>query len=277
MTTKALPAHGTEGRYKGTRTRPGCRCTTCIRGNRIANIHRARARAAGVDNLIDNQRIAAHITTLADSGMSYAVIGRHAGVAASTISAIANGRTRATRRDHARRILAVQPALFDDGAIRPALGYIRRVRALYAIGHNHQTIADAADLDPSTICDLAAAAHTYVRPCVTAGITAAYAALANTPGNNTRSRERATREDWASPDYWDDDDFDNPDFVPATVTSIGKHAESRIVADEIRHLASFGISEHEIARRVGRSKSYVHEQLAGRRAPGWRNQTEAAA
>lgn len=276
MTHRPVPPHGSEGRYRGTNNRPACRCTTCTRGNRLAGIRRARTRQQAGSNLIDNNTLADHVKTLTDSGMSYSVIARHANVAHSTISAIINGRTRATQRTRGLRILAVHPGQFDADAIRPALGYIRRVRALYAAGHSHLNIAAAADLDSSTINALAAGDHTYVRPCVATGISSAYQALANTSGTNARSLTRAERNNWAGPDYWDPADFDDPEFEPATSDDIPSHVLSRHTAAEVQHLGSFGISEFEIGARLDRDPKYVRQMLAGDRGPGWRKQIQAA-
>ena len=63
-----------------------------------------------------------------------------------------------------------------------------------------------------------------------------------------------TREEWV--EEWSEDDI------------VLLHWR---LLQEIRHLAGFGLSTYEIARRVGRSEKYVREQIAGRRGPGWRD------
>lgn len=274
---RPVPAHGSEGRYKGTSTRPGCRCTTCIRGNRLAGIRRARTRQQTGSNRIDNTILVAHIETLTASGMSYSVIARHADVAHATIGGIMAGHTQATQRARALRILAVHPARFDADSFHPALGYVRRVRALYAAGHNHSTIAAAAGLDRSTVSALAAGTRSIVWPRVASGVAAAYDTLSASDGTSSRSRSRAERNGWAGPAYWDEDTIDDPNFEPAVSDALTSHQRARLNAEEIQHLASCGVSEHEIAARVGRDPAYVRQQIAGKRGPGWRQHNNALA
>lgn len=271
----ALPDHGTESRYKGTRTRPGCRCTTCIRGNRKASVQRELARLAGQPASLTPDEAAAliaHIRALRDSGMSQCLIARQADVAQATISYLLRGKTKTCHRSKAARILAVQPRQFDNISEQPALGYQRRVQALFVMGHSRATIAAAAGLHSDTIGAIANGRFRTLDGRIAAAVRTAYDALRAVPGRNPYTRARARKDGWHGPLAWHDIDDPNATPEPDTCRDIkpGSNAEAALVAEEIAFLASFGLSYAEIARRVGRTEKYVREQLAGRRGPGWR-------
>jgi hypothetical protein len=280
--TRPLPPHGTEPRYCGSKTRPCCRCQRCTRAARLANIRRAQIRAAYGSNTIPRDHLAAHVHELLDAGMSQAGIARAAGVSPTTISYIVLGKLHGCHRDKAVRILAVQPTL-DNRSPQPAIGTIRRVRALYAIGHGQAAIAATTGLSESAISHIASAFTSSVTGATAAKIRAAYRVLCARPGTSRKARARAAEQGWLGPLAWDD--IDNPEAEPetdtGTVTCLGTYAEARHRAAEIRHLAGFGLSHEEIAARVSTPEKkvrpqYVREVIAGH-GPGWREQQEVAA
>lgn len=211
---RPVPAHGTEGRYKGAKNRPGCRCTICRRGRRHAQIRRDRIRLNGGSNTVPRTILAAHIKTLTDSGMSQQCISRQANVAQATISYLINGRIENCQRAQALRILAVLPNTLDDKAWQPALPSIRRIRALYAAAHSSETIAAASSLGVDTISVIAAGTQKRIRPRAAAGVLAAYKALANSTGTSSRNQKRAERLGWGPPATWDDDTIADPSAHP---------------------------------------------------------------
>ncbi|MFJ2676346.1 helix-turn-helix domain-containing protein [Streptomyces sp. NPDC087525] len=211
-----IPPHGSEGRYKGTRSgsRPPCRCQVCIRGNRLANIRRERARTSGQGNLVDCTVINEHLDRLKESGMSQMTIARQAGVSQTTISYIVNGKTRACQRDKAQRILAVTPGSFDLLSEMPMLAIQRKLQALYALGHGQLAIAAAGSLNHSTVSHIVNGRYSKIDGSTAAKAEAAYTKLSNTPGASWKAKARARKFQWAPPAAWDDDSFDDPNAHP---------------------------------------------------------------
>ncbi|WP_326768812.1 hypothetical protein OG978_33590 [Streptomyces sp. NBC_01591] len=210
---RPLPPHGSEGRYKGTQLRPGCRCTVCVRGNRLAGIRRERVRLAGQSNLIPVEVLAAHIATLSRSGMSQGAIGRAADVSQTTISYIVNGKLRSCQRSKGERILAVRPGTRDDISDQPVLASARRLQALYAIGHGQLAISSMSDINHSTVSHVVNGRYKTVNGAFAARVRAVYSQLSRTPGTSEKARQRAAREGWAPPAAWDDDTIDDPAAV----------------------------------------------------------------
>ncbi|MCK1813307.1 hypothetical protein MTQ13_03295 [Streptomyces sp. XM4011] len=260
--TRPLPPHGTEGRYKGSQTRPPCHCPRCTRASYLANIRRARIRAEHGGNRISRDILLPHVDALLAAGMSRGAIARAAGVSVSTISYIKRGLSNGCQRDQALRILAVQPG---QGVLRPdATGTIRRIRALYAIGHGQQAIADAAGIERYYVSRLIADAPLRVSSRLAGQIARAYRILSRTPGTSKRAIARARREGWHSPAAWDGDAIDDPCALPERDTGHDAltQAEARAInGEEMRHLASLGVAEHDIARRLGLGERHVHDTL----------------
>ncbi|AVH59931.1 MULTISPECIES: hypothetical protein [Streptomyces] len=256
MTTaaKSIPPHGTDARYKGNRTgtRPPCRCTRCTRGHRQADVQRELRRLRGERNLVPCTEILPHIQMLRASGMSQTMIAREAGVAQAVISYITTGRNKTCQTEIARRILAVQPHRFDGNAERPAIGSIRRIRALYSLGHSRADISALSGLSVASISLLAEARWNVIDNLAATALAAAYDELKNSRGNNWKNERRATAEGWRDPLWWEDfGGIDDPDFDPAAVDRELRRTELAAVRrEEITHLAAFGCTAEEIHQRL---------------------------
>lgn len=261
--TRRVPSHGTPSRYKGARDGyfPPCRCRACTHAHSTACTRRALAHLAGTPPLYPGEPLRQHVQTLIDTGMSYDLIARRANVAAATISYLMRGLTQSCRRDRALRILAVTPGDFDAPAERPVLGSMRRIRALYAIGHNHETIGAAAGLAPSVISHIANGHHQIVRGTNAAAIHAAYRTLAWQTGTSSRARSRARAGGWAGPLAWDpstiDDPSAQPDLTDVPDPDLNRNERAAQRRDEIWLLHTACISDEEIAARVGLGVSTV--------------------
>lgn len=223
--TKPLPPHGTEARYKGSSTRPPCRCHTCIKGWTKAGQRRHLLRLAGRPASLTREEVAAviaHVHTCRNAGMSQCLIARRAHVAQSTISRLLSRDNAGCLRAQGERILAVRPGDFDDISDRPALGTIRRIRGLYYAGHGPQSICQHATISLTLVTELAGADYDVVAPTTEATIRLACAALAGIPGTSRAARRRAQREQWAPLGAWDD--IDDPAAVPDWTGNCGTDA-----------------------------------------------------
>lgn len=265
-----LPPHGTPARGVG---RPGqgiagCKCQPCRDAKNKADSLRLLANLSGKPVRIPAEPITAHLRSLLAAGMGWPRITRAAHCSTCTISRLLNGQEK-VRRSVAERILAVQfrPA---PGRIVDALGTRRRIQALMAMGHTVAGISDESGVDASVLSDVLGGAD-HVRGMTCDRISAAYDWLSHTPPANTHpaavtaNRLRAERNGWAGPEYWDEEDFDNPDFVPATSDDIGRTALARHRKAEIVRLDRYGVPEDDIAQRLGMDDDYVHDMLRGLR------------
>jgi uncharacterized protein YerC len=263
MTTavKQLPAHGTDARYKGNRTgtRPPCRCTKCRRGHRQADTQRELRRLRGERNMIPAAEILPHVRLLLASGMSQTLIARHAGVSQAVISNLTTGRTKACQTDKANRILAVQPRRFDGNAERPAIGSIRRIRALYSLGHSRADIAAHSGLSVASISLLADGRWKVLDNRAATALADAYRQLVHRRGSNWKNQRRATAEGWHGPLSWDD--IDDPNCQPETdgvVVAIRRH-KAVIDPADIARLTLLGKTNEQIAAELG-----CHERTVSR-------------
>lgn len=274
---RPLPAHGTEARYQGSTTRPPCRCRTCITGWTQAGQRRQLARLQGRPASIPSAAVTAHIKTLIDSDMSAGQIAAAAGVNTSTVCEHAEGRWLKIRRTTAEKILAVQPGQYGNLGQVPALGTRRRLQALYAIGYGVTILAAATDLTANGIAKITYGQVETVSARTHRIVADAYRRLSRTPGPSHRARQRAEREGWASPAAWDDN-IDDPAAQPDIdqAPEAPQAGRDPYTADEIRHLASFGVPIPEIASRVHRSENYVQQIVRGWESHARRRYEEAA-
>lgn len=159
------------------------------------------------------------------------------------------------------------------------IGAMRRIQALAVLGRPLYTVANSINTSQATVRQIAAGTRTSVAKDMAAAVTELYTKWMTCPGPSEVTRCRAKANGWHGPLVWDD--IDNPDEAPEKDTGAagdgGKYAQARITAEEIQHLAKFGLSEHEIAARVGHDPRYVHDQVAGHRAPAWRQRKRALA
>ncbi|MFD4921192.1 hypothetical protein ACFWNE_07710 [Streptomyces goshikiensis] len=212
----------------------------------------------GIPNRVPATEAAHHIATLR-STMSWAELATAAGTSACHLRRIAGGLEPRINRGTHDKILALTAQPLGWRFV-PALGSRRRIHALQAVGHSQCAIAEAAHTVQNRIHMVSAGKVQQVRLHFADRIIAAYRALADSEGTSTRGRTTAARNGWAGPAYWDDEDFDNPDFVPAV-----DDGSARVLASarrvDIAHLASFGIPDHDIAARLGISDSTVQQQI----------------
>lgn len=259
MSRKPIPDHGTEARYQGSTTRPGCRCRTCINGWTKAGQKRLLARIEGRPATIPAEAVTRHIALLHAADMTTGQIAAASGVNPSTIKDHARGAFPRIRRTTAEKILAVRMDQPLTVGHVPALASTRRCRALYAAGHGPATIAAAHPaLQMRSVEYIVQGARRVVSVSNHTAISAAYQVLAATPGTSDRARARATVEGWAGPGYWDDEDFDNPHFVPALEVTT---RQAEIVAENAAWLIEDGLHPDIAAKWLGKSRFYVDRSL----------------
>jgi DNA invertase Pin-like site-specific DNA recombinase len=248
--TRPLPAHGTESRYQGGRNRPGCRCQACVSAWTKAGQRRILAHLSGRPPKLPAAHITAHLQQLIATGMSLSAIARAADVSRDTVTEHARGTHPFIRRSRAARILAVRPEHADPNSLVPALGSQRRIQALYAAGYGSYVIARHTDVTARALDYILSGARSTVTISTRNAIADAYRQLSARPARNLRTQRRAAAEGWPGPGYWDDDDFDNPDFEPATEAT-PRYVE---LAENGLELEEHGYSREQAAARLGVTK-----------------------
>lgn len=271
MSRPAIPAeafdHGDPRRY-----RRGCRCTTCKTGTTAAVRRQRYLRNTGRGTMVSPKRAAHHIELLRSHGMSDKDIQTDAGVGPNVFYRITGQRTD-IRRNTEARILAVKPRPVDaprSGAHIPGRGTIHRLRALAAdgwpaahlgerCGKRKQFIVHLQNSDPDT-----ARVRRWVADYV---IELSNQLAGQQPEEHgvaahiaERIRKAAASKGWAGTAYWDPDDYDNPDFTPATGNQrLSKNELGALRRAEIAHLITFNLSYADIAARLGMSENYVRD------------------
>ncbi|MEU0659575.1 hypothetical protein [Streptomyces lavendulocolor] len=270
MTRKAIPAeafdHGDPKRY-----RRGCRCRKCITGV-TAEVRRGRyLRATGRSFLTTPDKAAQHIGRLRAAGMADQDMYKTARIAPNCFYRILR-REGQIRRSTEQRIIAIPvPAQYSRGSGThvPALGTVRRLRTLAADGWTATELGRRAGKHKQFIVYLQNMDGAgRVRMWVADYVRRLYDELAALQPDDfiaahvvERTRKHAAAKDWPSSAYWDADDFDNPDFVPATSDELGRRELGALRRHEIRHLTSCALPEHEIADRLGMARTYVHDLI----------------
>lgn len=252
---KPLPPHGTEARYQGAINRPACRCRKCVTAWTQAGQRRLLAHLSGQPPKIPTGGVTAHLKQLLAAGMSFSAIARAAGVSRDTVTEHARGTHPFIRRSRAARILAVRPEHADPSCLVSALGTRRRIQTLYAAGYGSYLIAKNAGITPRGIDYILNGTRTTVTITTRNIIADTYQQLADKPVTNARTQRRAEAEGWPGPAYWDDDDFDDPDFEPATKKVTTKRQDIAENANFV--MTTTGLDRHATAQRLGVHKSYL--------------------
>lgn len=234
-TARPLPDHGTYGRYVGRPHAgiPGCRCEDgpnggCKEAGRRYNSRRHLLQATGRRLTVEPDRAAAHIRFLLGNGASWPTLVQR-GICGGTIRSLLGQAPPRIRRSTEQKILAVR--LYDVIAPlypMPALGSVRRLRALVAIGYQVNQLAAALGSHLSHVRLLLNGHTETVAARFARRIAETYDRLSMTPGTSERSRARAQRLGWAPPLAWDD--IDDPAAVP---TLSAEEPEGLVELDEV--------------------------------------------
>lgn len=250
----------------------GCRLPECVARYNERNNARLRARKAGTyTGLIDATPARQHLNLLLQADMSADAIARAAGISVHSVLDILrpNSTKRRGKRHRiipavAAKILAVQPGNRTSGRV-DATGTIRRVQALVALGWPVSHIASRAGLSDEN------SSYILRRPRVYTGTAQAVAAVYDelrrkrpekngvTNAHVAVAKNRAARNKWAPPKYWDQHPgaIDDPDFEPL----YGVTKRELVAQDANWIMRTTGLDRHATAERLGVHKSYVDHAL----------------
>ncbi|MFB6776549.1 hypothetical protein ACFCX0_03760 [Streptomyces sp. NPDC056352] len=274
--TRTPPQHGERRCYLR-----GCRRPECLDAH-YRYMSRIRLEYAhGQKRRVSADATHDHVQQLVDAGWNFAQISRASGIARRTISPLAIRRYPTTSRNVERAILAVPlgPPPRDQQDT-DATGTVRRIRALLAIGHTSQAIADAVGMHRDALNKIARHELPCVRATTARAVASAYRQLALAPGMSVRGRAMAARKGWHGPLAWDETTIDDPEAQPETDGAEQELNRDQLAAlrrSEAAHLAQFGVSAHEIAERLDMALSTVQAIVAELRTGQRRDRTKAAA
>lgn len=271
MTTTAKPAeafeHGDSRRY-----RRGCRCDKCRAGANRSNIKRRYLRQTGRATMRPADRAADHLLLLRAAGLDDKTIRQQTGICPDVMYRILRREGTVHARTEARITSVPVPDASGPSSNRsyiPGHGTVRRLRALVAAGWYTAELARRLGKQKENLRQIIDRGEDgQVAQYVADQVRALYAELHDQKPEEhgvlarfaERARTMAADRGWAPPGYWDDDDFDNPDFVPAVSDDqLNMHQLGALRRAEIAHLITFNLSHTDIAARLGMNENYVRD------------------
>jgi len=137
----------------------------------------------------------------------------------------------------------------------PAIGTVRRLRALIAIGHDPADIGQQIDLTDVELAELLCGAPVMVDAAVARRAADLFAELQMTPGPCAVCRDEAVQHGWSAPLAWDEHSIDNPGAAP-------QRPRRQVLWDErYLELRAMGYDKTDIAERLGITMDSLYRQL----------------
>jgi hypothetical protein len=160
----------------------------------------------------------AHIESLMAQGATGTSIADASGVTETVVRAIRRGARNSILRETQDKILAIkQPPL---GPARPAIGAMRKLRALAIQGYSLYTISQAIPKStPFYFSNVRSGHKVYILKARDEEIDRYYKFHKNTQGPDRQAAKRAAKLGWYGPEAWEGVDIDNPKSEPKVLTS----------------------------------------------------------
>ncbi|MFK0182010.1 hypothetical protein ACIQVR_39370 [Streptomyces xanthochromogenes] len=203
-----------------------------------------------------------HIRLLLGQGWTGAQIARAAGCPPRTVTNIGAAAYPTVGIEQARKILSV-PSGPPPGDSRDidATGTRRRIQALVAMGHLICDIAEVAQMHHDPLARIARGEQPAVRKATATRIATAYRHMISIPGTSQRALAKAARHGWHGPLAWDsstiDDPAAEPELFPDPIVELSRDELAAVRRAEIEHFDLLGLSEHEIADKLGMAYTTV--------------------
>jgi hypothetical protein len=195
------------------------------------------------------------------------------------------------------KLLQARPADRTETCMVSAVGSMRRLQALYWMGHSSQVLSDETGLHHDTVRLIARGFWEKTTEARAQAVRRTYDKLAMRYGNSDYARRFAAKYNWHGPLAWDDDTIDDPNAMPQVdaaepvVATQGENivarwlmGESVVLGAEHRDEALLHLFEwtslqpQEIADRLGMTRAAAAQvwfrakrkaRAEGRREP-WR-------
>lgn len=213
------PPHGTYGRYQGPRRHnrwQACRCDLCraaaLRASKTQELRRLR----GIPAYVDRAIVAAHVRALLAAKWDRQEIADTAGVSRKTVFNVLNSTMPTMQIGTAQALLKLRPE--DAPSWRAALGAMRRLRALSAMGWPLWWSAQQAGLSDTGIRDICSGRTQMVSRDRFDAIDRVYRAHAMQIGPSEAARTTARAKQWVTAAAWND--IDDPTDTPHSVIGL---------------------------------------------------------
>ncbi len=245
---------------------PQCRYRKCthraVHGGhcRVHSEAHARWRAGG---FTDAAPVRAHVRALLDAGLSIRAIHCVTGVDHRVLAHLVVGSPQTGTwpqgripAAEARHILEL-PTPAQTGATEvPAVGSIRRLRALFSLGHDADSLGQKLDLPAGDVWQIMTGDPTVIAVGLARRVAAVFDEWQMRPGQNRECRDAAATRGWAPPLAWDELSIDNPAAEP------DRGRRRQVLFDEIYcELRAMGLHREAIAARLGISMDSLYRQL----------------
>lgn len=216
---------------------------------------------------IPAELVAKHVERLRKAGLSWAHIATLSGISGRTAQRV--GKHKTVKLATAKGILSVTPpelpySTAQSGDLVPAVGTLRRLRGLIAMGYTNEFLASemgvtkdhfskvSRDRSPHVTAGTARKAEEIFRRLQVNPVPDSYQAR--------RTRLRAWRKGWLPPFSWDEDTIDDPAAEPFIPT------EKADWFDSYEELQEMGLTDPQISVRLGKSVDAIKARLKRRAA-----------
>jgi hypothetical protein len=229
-----------------------------------------------VPSRVDKAPVAAHVRMLLDAHWTKDQIAAAGGVSRKTVWNILHGERPTVQIGTARSLLTLRPDRRIGGML-PALGAMRRLHALAAMGWPLAWSAEQVGISYTAARDISSGRTKAVQDFHHRAIDLLYRKHAMQLGPSAMARAVARSKQWPTAAAWDDIDDPRcePDFGAQSPPSRIAIAAHRL--DEITFLVDFNVAEHEIAERLGMCPQYVHDVIRDKVRPPAQHITDRAA
>lgn len=212
-----------------------------------------------------------HLRMLQRSGLSIRCISERSGLSHFGIALILDGGRERVRAETVRKLLSVKPDGLTqayDGALIPAVGTVRRLRALHAIGYTGSTLAKMLGAGHGDMVRvLLTGAQPTVRAATARRVAEIFRELQLKPLPRDRKTSRAINRSqmlgWPRPLEWDEAHLDDPKALPL---------RGALPADDFLEaydkLRSRGCTDVQIADLMGVRPGSLNKRLARMRRRG---------
>ncbi|MFD5875657.1 hypothetical protein [Streptomyces sp. NPDC060322] len=255
MAGRTPPQHGERRCYLH-----GCRRPECLNAHYRYMSRLNLEHSRGQKRRVDAAPVTAHLNLFIEAGWKQAQIERATGVNHRTLGPLLAGTYPRVHATTARKVFALEVGPPPVDLDTDATGTTRRLQALVAIGHNYPAIAAAVGIHKDALGVVARGGRTSVRVTTAQAVARAYKKLSRTAGASIRARAQAAELGWHGPLAWDDATIDDPAAEPESDTGTDHLPRNELAVvrrSEVEHLNSFGLSEEDIAARLGMALSTV--------------------
>lgn len=239
------------------------KCTNKVLQRGLCTKHRdLDLRASGFERgRVDSSTVLPHVRHLHSQDMSIACIAKEAGVGNRTLRRIMREEVTLIQKNTANKLLAVKPASLQksaNAALISAIGTVRRLRALYAMGNDCLLLSRESGVNEKTVRQLINGHQSLVHAKTARKCVVLFERLQLAPALTShaalRSINRANKLGWAKPLEWDEDDIDNPDASPYVSvkpdwwSEYKAYKEQNLTIDQIASI--FGVNKSTFKKRL---------------------------